>query len=223
MEASLRSVEPAAAGRHVTTRRGFIATCGFAMLGLYGVWAAYEPAEESDAAAGAAGGHTGHGGGEMGMSPDDFRELTIAFIDAYRLPDGSVRPGGPTDDHAVALAAEVHAGHSAPPPADPHAGPAMEHPEAEPVEIFLMASRFAFEPDWLRLEVRRRYRLRLMAMDTAHGASIQLGAGAHVIRAPAGVMVEKTLSFTQPGEYLLYCTVFCGDGHDRMTGRIIVT
>jgi heme/copper-type cytochrome/quinol oxidase subunit 2 len=63
----------------------------------------------------------------------------------------------------------------------------------------------------------------MMALDNAHGASIQLGRGARIVRLRPGVLVEQDLSFKQPGEYLLYCTVYCGLPHDRMQGRIIVT
>jgi heme/copper-type cytochrome/quinol oxidase subunit 2 len=62
----------------------------------------------------------------------------------------------------------------------------------------------------------------MMTLDVAHGASLQLGRGARIVRLRPGTLVEQELTFTQPGEYLLYCTVYCGLAHDRMQGRVIV-
>jgi heme/copper-type cytochrome/quinol oxidase subunit 2 len=61
-----------------------------------------------------------------------------------------------------------------------------------------------------------------MAVDAAHGASIQLGSAAHIIRLPRGALVEREFTFTRPGEYLLYCTMYCGEGHQYMSGKIII-
>lgn len=93
---------------------------------------------------------------------------------------------------------------------------------AEPVDVYLMAQKFAYSPDILRLKAGQAYRFRMMADDTTHGASIQLGSAARIIRLRPNVVTEQTITFTKPGEYLLYCTVYCGQAHDAMHGRIIV-
>jgi heme/copper-type cytochrome/quinol oxidase subunit 2 len=62
----------------------------------------------------------------------------------------------------------------------------------------------------------------MMALDVSHGASLQLGRGSHIIRLRPGVMAERELTFTRPGEYLVYCTVYCGLGHDHMSATVIV-
>jgi heme/copper-type cytochrome/quinol oxidase subunit 2 len=62
-----------------------------------------------------------------------------------------------------------------------------------------------------------------MAVDVAHGATLQLAPGARVVRLRPGALVEQEYTFQRAGEYLLYCTVYCGLAHDRMQGRIIVT
>ena len=61
-----------------------------------------------------------------------------------------------------------------------------------------------------------------MSMDANHGASINVGFAGHIMRRPARTMAEMTMTFTEPGEYLVYCTVYCGLGHDMMKGKIIV-
>jgi cytochrome c oxidase subunit 2 len=59
-----------------------------------------------------------------------------------------------------------------------------------------------------------------MAVDAAHGASLQLGPASEIIRLPKGVQVERTITFTRPGTYLVYCTIYCGEGHQFMSGKL---
>ena len=82
--------------------------------------------------------------------------------------------------------------------------------------------QWAYLPGVLRLQTGVPYRFRMMAMDSTHGAAIALGAGSRIIRLRPGVLVEQELTFKRPGEYLVYCTVYCGLPHGRMQGRIIV-
>ncbi|MCH9019204.1 MAG: hypothetical protein IIA73_02400 [Proteobacteria bacterium] len=211
----------------LTTRRGFVTGLGFGVLSLYGVWAAYGAAPTSLAAilGGEPGGEVmgmaampGMGGG-FGISPEEFRRLTEAFIEANELPDGSVKPArnamagmskAPGDEETLEAAAAAAKG---------------EHQEEQQaVEVYLMAQRYYYEPSLLRLEPNVPYKFRMMALDTTHGASIlgSIGLGGHIMRSPAGALAEMTMTFIRPGEHLVYCTVYCGEGHGMMTGRIIV-
>jgi hypothetical protein len=197
---------------HFTTRRGFVAAAGFGLVSLYLVWAGYGAAplgcgghaEEAQAGGDEHGG--GHGATPSGPSREEFRKLAEAFVEENKLPDGSVQPR--------ARSAEAHSGHVT--------GMAHAPDDESPIDVYLMAMQWGYLPALLRLEPGVRYRLRMMAVDVTHGASIQLGAGARIIRLRPGVLVEQELSFSQPGEYLLYCTVYCGLPHDRMQGRIVV-
>ncbi|HYH20400.1 MAG TPA: hypothetical protein VD995_17480 [Azospirillum sp.] len=203
--------------RHITTRRGFIAALGFSAVSLYGAWAAYGAAPLPFGGAKAAakpdtGGHGGHeaGGHEAGghgasagMPPEEFRFEHEYFVQKHAQPDGSVAP-----------AAETHA----------HEGDGHDHgPSGEPVDVYLMAQKFAYSPDLLRLQAGVPYRFRMMAEDITHGASIHLGSASRIIRLRPNVVTEQTITFTRPGEYLVYCTVYCGQAHDVMQGRIVVT
>ncbi|MGQ0676415.1 MAG: hypothetical protein ACT4N4_10085 [Rhodospirillales bacterium] len=196
----------------LSTRRGFLAAASFGVVSLYGLWAGIglaplnifaghdddrpggEPRAEHGAAPPAEGAHAGHGAAS-GPGVEEFRRQTEAFVAKFRLPDGSVAP---------------HAGHGAAMPMD------------APVEVYLLAQQWFFEPGVLRLEAGRAYRFRMMAADMSHGASIQLGSGSHVIRLRRGVVSERDLTFKRAGEYLVYCTVYCGVGHDRMAAKIVV-
>ncbi|MCL6609418.1 MAG: hypothetical protein K6T74_15135 [Geminicoccaceae bacterium] len=233
--------------RPVGTRRALVLGSSFGILGLYGIWAALDLApwpwagtdghggHGSEGGHGAAGGHGGVGGGP---SPEEFRALTREFVLRYRLADGTVRPGPAPGD--APAAPDPHVGHGAasglPTAAvpDPHAGhgsaaaPAEAAPAGStptrpvPVEVYLAAFQWGFEPQILRLEVGRPYRFRMMAVDVAHGAALQLGPASRIIRLRPGVLVEQELTFTRPGDYLVYCTVFCGPGHELMAGRLLV-
>lgn len=209
--------------RHFTTRRGFIAALGFGAVSLYGAWASYGAAplpfggrkEAADPHAGGHGGHDaagappetgGHGGhgGSAGMAPEEFRFEHDYFVQRYAQPDGSVDPHA--DEAAHSHAAEGH-----------------DHgPGGAPVDVFLMAQKFAYSPDVLHLKAGQPYRFRMMAEDITHGASIQLGAASRIIRLRPNVVTEQTITFTKPGAYLVYCTVYCGQAHDAMQGRIVV-
>ena len=86
----------------------------------------------------------------------------------------------------------------------------------------MIASRYGYEPEVLRLEANVPYRFRIMAVDAVHGASINFGSGGRMIRCPSRTEVMSDMTFTRPGKLLVYCSVYCGEGHDMMKGAIIV-
>jgi heme/copper-type cytochrome/quinol oxidase subunit 2 len=92
----------------------------------------------------------------------------------------------------------------------------------EPIDVYLMAMRFSYMPRVLRLERGVAYRFRMMSMDVNHGVSIHTGFAGHIMRRPAQTMVEMVMTFPNPGEYMIYCTVYCGLGHGQMKGKIII-
>lgn len=203
---------------HFTTRRGFIAATGFGVVSLYLLWAGYGAAplglgghaeRESESEA-AGGGHGGAHGAAGGMSGEEFKRLAQAFAEENKLPDGSVGL------RRRAASMEDHAAHGAAPMAEPMTGEA-------PLDVYLTAYQWGYAPSVLRLEAGVPYRFRMMAVDVAHGASIQLGQGGRIVRLRPNALAEQEITFSRPGEYLLYCTVYCGLAHDRMQGRLIVT
>ncbi len=107
----------------------------------------------------------------------------------------------------------------------PSQGDAMadSHAAEQPTDLYLLAYRFGFTPDDIRLESGKPYRFRMMASDITHGASLQLGRGSRIIRLRPNVVTEQTITFRRPGPVLVYCTTFCGPAHDAMKARILVT
>jgi cytochrome c oxidase subunit II len=231
-----------------TTRRGFVAGMSLAGVSLYGLWVAYgaaplslwgtepENAHGPGAAAPKGLGHGGHGAAMTAPSPEEFRRLVDDFIARHQLPDGSVAPDTAMAHESPAAAegaqhAPTHGGgHGAHGPS-PATGESHEITEGSvesdtaataPAEVYLAVQQWLFEPTVLRLRRGIPYRFRIMALDVSHGASIQLGRGSRIIRLRPGVLAERELIFTRPGEYLVYCTVYCGLGHDHMSATIVV-
>lgn len=213
--------------RHLTTRRSVIAGMGFGGVTLYGLWAAYgvapgplalighapdHPLGEDHGAAPDAG-HAGHGAAPDGPTADEFRRKVGAFVERYGQLDGSVHP---RRESAPAMAGDGHAGHGA------HATTAGAPSDDQPVDAFLLAEKWYYEPAHLRLDRGETYRLRMMAVDVSHGASIQFGRGGRMVRLRPNREAALLATFTQPGSFLVYCTVYCGQAHDFMQARIEV-
>jgi cytochrome c oxidase subunit II len=228
---------------HLTTRRGFIAAMGFGAVSLYGLWAAYGAAPTPLALLGhtdghpdgpEGGGHAGHGAhAAAGPSAEEFRRRTAGFIERYRLPDGTVHPrrlAAPAATPGAEHSGMDHGGmdhggmdhggmdHGV---ADPR-GPAAEPVPPQAIDVYLAAGMWYYLPNRLRLDAGQLYRFRMMALDVSHGASIQFGRGGRMVRLRPGRLTEMEITFRRPGQYLVYCTVYCGPAHDVMQAEIEV-
>jgi len=199
----------------------------------------------------ASGGHGGHGAAAAGPDSAQFSRMTAEFSERYRMPDGSVYPrrlaaaANRHDDPQAGMqgmAVDPHAGHdmqNMTMPADSHAGmqgmpadqPAAlaEHGAAAvattgspPIDVLMMAGKWYYLPNVLRLDAGQPYRFRMMALDITHGASIQFGKGGRMMRLQPGRLAETGLTFQRPGRYLVNCTVYCGAAHDMMQATIKV-
>lgn len=231
---------------HFTTRRGFIAAAGFGGTALYGLWVGYGAAPGPLALFGATHSATDAKPADHAatpasqaetLTPEAFEARVRDFVARFGEADGSVRPGPDGTGHeAMADDAhpDAHAGHAPQVPAGHGGHGAAEHaPQSaqaahlhdtvEPIDVWLQAAQFYFEPWHLRLQTNQPYRFRMMASDVAHGASIQFGRGGRMIRLRPGQMVETEMTFRRPGDYLIYCTLYCGAAHDAMQARLSVT
>lgn len=204
------------------------------------------------APAAGAGGHGSHGAAAEGSSAQEFSRLTEEFVERYRMPDGSVYPRrlasasmAATDPHAghtMPSEPDPHAGHAMPAEPDPHAGhgaPAAHAPTVpdahaghggsdkpadkdQPIDVLMTAGKWYYLPNALRLDAGQAYRFKMMAVDIAHGASIELGKGGRMMRLQPGRITEAALTFQKPGRYLMVCTVYCGEAHQLMQATIEV-
>ena len=95
-------------------------------------------------------------------------------------------------------------------------------PIAEPApggDAYLVARMWNWYPV-LRLREGQTYRVHLSSMDLNHGFSLQpLNMNFQVLPGYDHVL---TLTPTSRGEFTIVCNEFCGIGHDKMVGKILV-
>jgi cytochrome c oxidase subunit 2 len=90
-----------------------------------------------------------------------------------------------------------------------------------PREIVIVAKRFAFEPASIEVTEGERIRLRVSSADGVHGLQVRkLRINRLIPRGGQAVTIEFVAP--APGTYEILCSEECGDGHDTMTGRLIV-
>ena len=88
-------------------------------------------------------------------------------------------------------------------------------------EIHITAKKFEFTPDAITLKKGEPVVLVVSSQDRKHGFSLRaLGIRADVD--PGGT---ARIRFTpdKAGKFTFSCDVFCGDGHEDMTGTMVVT
>jgi cytochrome c oxidase subunit 2 len=86
--------------------------------------------------------------------------------------------------------------------------------------IHISAKKFEFEPNKITLKRGKTVTLELKSLDRKHGFLIpDLKLRADV---PAGGSVRVTLTPDKTGSFPFRCDLFCGSGHDSMTGVIDV-
>lgn|SRR5574340_879958 len=99
------------------------------------------------------------------------------------------------------------------------AGMAQEAAPA-PVEIKMTAVKYKFDPDVVRVKKGDHVRLIITAMDRDHGIKID---AFHIDKKlPKGEPVTVEFTADQAGTFPFKCSVFCGMGHRRMKGQLIV-
>ena len=92
--------------------------------------------------------------------------------------------------------------------------------EQAPRVIAVEASRFRFEPAEIRVEPGERVILELSSADRLHGFHLPaIGVRADIL---PGEKVRVPVQVDEAGEYRFLCDVFCGSGHEGMTGRLVV-
>lgn len=91
----------------------------------------------------------------------------------------------------------------------------------EPRIIEVTARRFAFEPAEVEVALGERVRLLVRSADGVHGVEIRkFRVKREVPRGGMAVAIEFTAS--EEGRFPILCSEYCGDGHDDMTGTLVV-
>jgi len=89
-------------------------------------------------------------------------------------------------------------------------------------EIHITAKKFEFTPDTITLKKGEPVVLVLSSQDRKHGFNLR----AFGIRAdvnPGGTAARIPFTPNKTGKFTFSCDVFCGEGHEDMTGTIVVT
>jgi len=77
-----------------------------------------------------------------------------------------------------------------------------------------------FEPDVIRVKKGEPVTLEISSADATHGfACPDLGIDAMIV---PGRPVAIPVSLNAAGEHAFFCSVFCGEGHENMLGKIVV-
>jgi cytochrome c oxidase subunit 2 len=88
-------------------------------------------------------------------------------------------------------------------------------------EIHITAKKFDFTPDTITLKKGEPVVLVVSSKDRKHGFNLR----AFGIRADVNAGETARIQFTpnKTGKFTFSCDVFCGEGHEDMTGTIVVT
>ncbi len=92
---------------------------------------------------------------------------------------------------------------------------------AEPRVVRIVAKRFSYTPAEVTLKKGEPVVLELVSEDRVHGFKLP----AFKIRTDVRPNEVTRVPFTpdRAGTFTFACDVFCGDGHDDMTGTLVVT
>ncbi len=86
--------------------------------------------------------------------------------------------------------------------------------------VIAVGMMFAFAPAEIRVPAGKPVTFRMTSPDVVHGFQI-VGTNANTMVVP-GYVSQFTTTFPRPGEYLIVCNEYCGLGHHRMFGKLIV-
>jgi cytochrome c oxidase subunit II len=100
-------------------------------------------------------------------------------------------------------------------------GFAASQPQAKTKVISVVAKKFEYSPSEIRLKMGETVVLELISQDVVMGFNApDFKTRADII---PGVKTRVSLTPNKVGEFTFYCDIFCGDGHENMTGTIIVS
>ena len=94
-------------------------------------------------------------------------------------------------------------------------------PDSPLKEFKITAKQFAFEPETIELKKGDSVRLIITSTDVPHGFSVpEYGINE---RLNPGQPVSIEFIADKEGTFTSFCSVFCGSGHGKMKGKIIVS
>ena len=101
------------------------------------------------------------------------------------------------------------------------AGPAGAAEQSSPPEVVkITAKRFEYSPNEIRIKAGVPVVFEFTALDRIHGFTVPDLGGIRLTIEP-GKENRITILAPKAGTYQFHCDIFCGDGHEGMTGTII--
>jgi len=100
------------------------------------------------------------------------------------------------------------------------AGEAARAEDASPRVIKVVAKKFDFTPSEIHVRKGEHVVIELTSLDRKHGFKVpELGIRVDV---QPGTTTKVDLTPQKVGKFGFACDIFCGDGHEDMTGTLIV-
>lgn len=98
--------------------------------------------------------------------------------------------------------------------------PKLHLKKVKPHNIKIRASKFEFSPNHITIKQGERVTFELTATDFTHGFSIPDMTTRTDI--PPGQVRLLSVTPELAGDFIFLCDNFCGDGHEKMQGKITV-
>jgi cytochrome c oxidase subunit II len=88
--------------------------------------------------------------------------------------------------------------------------------------IKISAKKFEYSPNVITIKAGVPVILEFTSLDRVHGFTIPDLGGVRATIEP-GKVTQVRIMAPKAGTYEFHCDLFCGEGHEGMTGKIIVT
>jgi cytochrome c oxidase subunit 2 len=98
--------------------------------------------------------------------------------------------------------------------------PAPPAPSGSAHEIKMTARKYEFDPSAITVKKGERVRLLITALDRDHGFKLEAFGINRKLKKGEAATVEFTADKT--GTFPFQCSEFCGFGHGRMKGKLVV-
>src|SRR3954462_12150900 len=99
-------------------------------------------------------------------------------------------------------------------------GAARLLPPANGREVSVAASKFEFTPETVKGKVGEPLTFVLTSLDRIHGFKMpEFGIRADIV---PDRETRVTITPTKAGSFVFFCDIFCGDGHEDMSGTVMV-
>lgn len=86
--------------------------------------------------------------------------------------------------------------------------------------VTVVTEMFSFSPDPIEVPANRPVTFRITSADVIHGFQV-VGTNANAMAIP-GYVSQFTVTFKEPGEYVVACNEYCGLLHHNMVSKLIV-